>query len=294
MNQNFEAYIAPARNEKRWWKVLLTLVVWFVVYLLGSFAMGELAFRNLDIPGFKLGSFTTPIGMFVLLMTFVVWILAFWGALRLFHKRGLGTVIGGPKSKLFRDFGITFAICAGLMLFLNWVAPSSDEINENIVSSRWWSLLPFALVLMFIQVSAEEILFRGYIQQQLAVWFKSRWVFLVLPSVLFGLAHFFNTELGLQAQLTVVGFTALLGLFMADLTYRTGNLGAAIAVHFVNNFSSLLWVSYQKEMSGLARYYSPEFEGNPEGLVLAGTGMMVTMSVVFVIYFVIMEWRERR
>jgi len=294
MNQNFEAYIAPARNEKRWWKVLLTLVVWFAVYLLGSFAMGELAQRNLDIPGFRLGSFTTPIGMMVLLMTFVIWILAFWGALRLFHKRGLGTVIGGPKSKLLRNFGITFAICASLMVFLNWVAPSSDEINENITSSRWWSLLPFALILMFIQVSAEEILFRGYIQQQLAVWFKSRWVFLVLPSVLFGVAHFFNTELGLQAQLTVVGFTALLGLFMADLTYRTGNLGAAIAVHFVNNFSSLLWVSYQKEMSGLARYYSPEFEGNPEGLVLAGTGMMAVMSVVFIIYFIIMEWRERR
>ena len=37
MNPNFTAYIAPARNEARWWKVLLTLVVWFGVYaLLGN------------------------------------------------------------------------------------------------------------------------------------------------------------------------------------------------------------------------------------------------------------------
>lgn len=294
MNPNFTAYIAPARNEARWWKVLLTLIVWFGVYaLLGNIlAVGFV--RVFQVKELTQGEFTTPISMFALLLTFVVWIVVFWGALWLFHRRGLGSVIGGPRSTVLRDMLVAMVIFGVLSVAMNFVSPSEDDIVENIARGRWLILLPLALVLMFFQVSAEEIVFRGYIQQQLAVLFESRWVFMVLPSVLFGLAHFFNTDLGLEARLVVVAFTALLGLFMADLTYRTGNLGAAIGVHFVNNFGALLWLSYQKEMSGLARYYSPAFEGNPEALILAGKSSLIVMSVLFAIYFGIMEWWARR
>ena len=146
---------------------------------------------------------------------------------------------------------------------------------------------------MFFQVTAEELLFRGYLQQQFAVWIKSRWFFMVMPSLIFGLMHY-DGSMGVNVGLTLVAVTAILGLFLADLTYRTGNLGAAIGVHFANNFSAMFLVSYQEQISGLSRYIAPDFFNTPEMFYEAAQSMLITSTIIFLIYFIILEWRARR
>ncbi|WP_338153259.1 CPBP family intramembrane glutamic endopeptidase [Pseudophaeobacter leonis] len=54
----------------------------------------------------------------------------------------------------------------------------------------WLGLLPLSLLAVLVQVSAEEVVFRGYLQQALAARFKSPVIWLVAPSALFGLAHY--------------------------------------------------------------------------------------------------------
>ena len=54
----------------------------------------------------------------------------------------------------------------------------------------WLSFLPLAMAGILLQTGAEELLFRGYLQQQFAARFKSAGPWLILPSVLFGLAHY--------------------------------------------------------------------------------------------------------
>ena len=167
------------------------------------------------------------------------------------------------------------------------------QIIENLNFHKWLSVLPLGVCLMFFQVSAEELLFRGYLQQQLAVWIKNRWFYMVVPSGIFGFMHY-DGGMGVDVGLIVVATTSLLGLFLADLTYRTGNLGAAIGVHFANNFSAMFWISYQEQISGLARYTAPAFFNEPAMFVEAAKSMLITTSILFLIYFSIMEWRARR
>jgi hypothetical protein len=131
------------------------------------------------------------------------------------------------------------------------------------------------------------------LQQQLAVWIKNRWFYMVVPSGIFGFMHY-DGGMGVDVGLSVVATTSLLGLFLADLTYRTGNLGAAIGVHFANNFSAMFWISYQEQISGLARYTAPAFFNEPAMFVEAAKSMLITTSILFLIYFSIMEWRARR
>ena len=49
----------------------------------------------------------------------------------------------------------------------------------------------------------------------------------------------------------------LFGAAMADLTARAGNLGPAIAVHFVNNALALLVVALPDQLGGAALYLLP-------------------------------------
>jgi membrane protease YdiL (CAAX protease family) len=296
MNQSFAQYIQPAFSETRWWKVLLTLAVWAVGYFVLSSILLAVSPMFMDIPGLEAlaeGKFTTPISVYFLLLTFVVWVGVFWGVVALFHKRGIGSLLGGPKAKFFKCFGWAVLISAVFLIVTQTLFPTGDRIVENITFERWLTLLPLGLLLMLIQVSAEELLFRGYLQQQFAAWLNKRLFYMLVPSVLFGCAHF-STELGVGVGLMLVAATGLLGLFLADLTYRTGNLGAAIGVHFANNFGAMFYISYQEQISGLARFVAPDYFDKPELMAAAVTTMLISSGIMFAIYFAIMEWRERR
>ncbi len=52
----------------------------------------------------------------------------------------------------------------------------------------------------------------------------------------------------------IVLWAAIFALLMADITARTGSLGAAIAIHFANNAVGILLISPPDYLSGLALY----------------------------------------
>ncbi len=296
MNQNFADFVAPARSETRWWKVLLTLIVWFAGYFIFSTIFFAVMSLVVVIPGIEdaaQGKFTTPISVYLLLMTFMIWMGVFWISVWAFHKRGMASLLGGPSGRFLRCFGVAVLMSAVFLVATQTLLPSDDRIVENIAFERWLGLLPLGLFLMLVQVSAEEILFRGYLQQQLAAWINNRLFYMVVPSIIFGCAHF-SGELGTDVGIMIVVATGLLGLFLADLTYRTGNLGAAIGVHFANNFGAMFYISYQEQISGLARYVAPDYFDQPELLAAAAKTMLISSIIMFSIYFAIMEWRARR
>ena len=106
---------------------------------------------------------------------------------------------------------------------------------------------------MLIQTGTEELLFRGYLQQQLAARFPAAWVWMGVPSLAFGMLHFSTEQYGASAWFVVI-WAVCFGLAAADLTARTGNLGAAIGMHFANNAATLLLVGLYGRMDGLALY----------------------------------------
>ena len=107
-----------------------------------------------------------------------------------------------------------------------------------------------------MQVTAEELLFRGYLQQQLAARFRSPVIWLVLPSAAFGILHFDHGTFGNNAWL-VVAATAVFGLIAGDVTARTGNIGAATGLHAANNFLALFLVAPDGYLTGTNLFVFP-------------------------------------
>jgi hypothetical protein len=100
-------------------------------------------------------------------------------------------------------------------------------------------------------------LFWGYLQQQCAALSDRPWVWMGLPSLLFGAAHYLN-GFGPADGVLYALWATLLGLTCADLTARTGNIGATIGLNLSNNLFAFLIVG-EKGMpsSGLVLFLYP-------------------------------------
>jgi membrane protease YdiL (CAAX protease family) len=257
-----EALVAPARAKAQVWRLVLGLIIASGVYLLCN----QFLFRNMftllgdDADGFfeALQSGATPTAMIILLLSFGFMILGIAVAVRVVHARGVLSVLGDAGS-FWRQFRAVLAILV-LINIVVWILPpwswDGEPLQKNMAYSAWFMLLPFSLLAVFIQVSAEEVVFRGYIQQQLAARFASPVVWMLIPAILFGFGHYLPDDAGPNAQ-TIAVWAVVFGLLMADLTARAGSLGPAIAVHLVNNVTAILLVSLPDELSGLALYLTP-------------------------------------
>ncbi|WP_405375043.1 MULTISPECIES: type II CAAX prenyl endopeptidase Rce1 family protein [unclassified Microbacterium] len=114
---------------------------------------------------------------------------------------------------------------------LTFLIPADESSGGNVVApgdnpAFVWTLLIIVLLVPF-QSAAEEYVFRGYLQQMIGRWLRHPAWAILLPVPLFVLGHVYDV----LGQTSVAVFAVAAGW----LTWRTGGLEAAIALHVVNN-----------------------------------------------------------
>jgi CAAX protease family protein len=200
---------------------------------------------------------TTPVSMLILMASFVSVSVGVGIAARIMQKRSFLSIIG-PIPLAVRQFWKAFRLLLilGVVLFALPPFGFGGAPVQNMPFTSWLGLLPLSVLVVFIQTSSEEILFRGYLQQTLAARFSSPLIWMVLPSMVFALGHFAPDQAGENAFLIAV-WAGVFGVLAADLTARSGTLGPAIALHLFNNFSALLVVAMPDSLNGLSLYLLP-------------------------------------
>jgi membrane protease YdiL (CAAX protease family) len=122
---------------------------------------------------------------------------------------------------------VLYAAFTGISLLLPGESGASAAPNP-----QWMLSLILILVLVPFQSAAEEYVFRGFLMQSIGRWLRHpAWVIL-LPVPLFVMGHLYDV----LGQISVGLFAVAAGW----LTWRTGGLEAAIALHVVNNLSGFL------------------------------------------------------
>lgn len=178
----------------------------------------------------------------------------FWAA-RLWNGRSVGSLIG-PGARTLRHFvvaaGITFGV-AGLSVAIPSPVGAEIERNMDVLVWLWW--LPFTLFAVVAQTGAEEVFFRGYLQSQIAARFRNPLIWMVVPAILFGAAHYSPAHPPMTAVAYFV-FAALFGLLAGDLTARTGSIGAAWGFHFANNMIAVAFIAVEGSLTGLGLFRS--------------------------------------
>ena len=202
--------------------------------------------------------------------------------IRLLHGRGFGSLLG-PRRAFGRDLGRSL-LAVGLVLLVQqpfdlW--PDLPDLTGAPLGHWLLWLLPAALAIA-LQVTTEEVYFRGYLLQQMAALTLRPLAWLVFPSVYFGLSHLLNGA-GLAEGTLWAIWAGLLGAACADLTARTGNLGAAIGLHLGNNLFAALVLGYVGTPGfGLALFLLPEdaYVDHTEGL----SALLTSASAVDLVY----------
>ena len=282
-------FVRPAAAKTEMWRVLVMvagfeIAFWFAPVLVGGLLPGPL--RATYFEG------VSPFATLLQFATFGVTSILFVRLLHRVHDRGFWSLIGRPDTAVVDLWRTTWAV--GLVLLVVEILPPWTPLGEvaevrNLLG--WLALLPFALIVLVVQVTTEEIYFRGYLQQQLACRSANPLLWMGLPSLIFGLSHYYN-GIGVADSLIYVVWATALGLACADLTARTGTLGAAIGLHLANNvFAVLLFGVQGWPSSGLALFLFPDFDPadydyGVEALFTPGgfLELLSTVGIVFVLW----------
>ncbi len=279
----YETLIAPARPSSNPLRLMIGFTLGAVLYmLLLGFCIGVVAViiatnGDLNRAINMLLAAATPQTMLFTLFSFILMIASLWFVLKLIHKRSLGSLLG-PSRIFRRQFLRVSAFLLALQVLL-FMLPATEDVpmSAGLDFGIWLRFLPFALMALLVQVSAEEMAFRGYAQSQLAARFPHPIIWIGLPSALFGWLHYDPVMAGDNAWIIAV----MLGLFAvtaADLTARSGTLGPAIALHLFNNINALLIAAPAGNLSGLALYTFPL-----SSIQNSGSGMTFALNFVIIL-----------
>jgi membrane protease YdiL (CAAX protease family) len=249
------SFTAPARAQAELWRTALGVLgiaalyfaALFLVLNLLAAVLGDLRFAQV-IRGMLGGS--TPQGLALMLASFVPMAAAAAFVTRALHGRDWRSLLGHGAAMNFLRVAVPLTGLSLALMPLDLLDPNVGRATPLATVLGW---LPLALPLLALQVGAEELVFRGYLLQQLGARSRSPLVWMVLPSALFGMLHYAPADFGPNAIWPVLwAFT--FGCMAADLTARTGNLGAALGLHFATNFAGMFLVGLYGNLDGLSLY----------------------------------------
>lgn len=176
-------------------------------------------------------------------------ILWFW--VKFVHQQSIRSFTTSRKEvdwkRIFFSFSLWSFFIIGSTLIAYYVQPEDFVLNFQL--KPFLIFLVLAVLLIPLQTSFEEYLFRGYIMQGLGVMTRSRLIPLITTSVLFGVMHIANPEVGKLGYIILIYYIGT-GFFLGILTLMDEGLELALGFHAANNLITALlitsdWTAFQ-------------------------------------------------
>ncbi|WP_103863944.1 CPBP family intramembrane glutamic endopeptidase [Aquimarina sp. I32.4] len=184
-------------------------------------------------------------GLFLqLLLPFAFFLggLLFW--VRFVHQQSLVSLTTSRKkidwSRVFFVFFLMGGFIVISTLITYYADPGAYQYNFNPIPFLILAII--AILLIPLQTSFEEYLFRGYLMQGLGLSLKNKWAPLIITSVLFGVMHAANPEIEKLGPILMVYYIGT-GLFLGIITLMDEGMELALGFHAANNLVTVLLVT---------------------------------------------------
>ncbi len=226
----------------------LILISWLIVgALLTGFAANLF---NIDIAALAgenpslLASYQPWQAATTILVSFVPLLLMPLILQRLLLKGGYRQLFTRSNQSFGREVRIGAMVMASILLIT-----AVPDMALNSSAYEWTfnlnSFLPYLLVaaiLIPMQTTAEEVFYRGWVQQRLENGRRSIWFVSIANGFLFALPHLANPEVNGELFLAILGYGAS-GFMFAWVTMRDQSIGIAVGAHAANNILAGLFVT---------------------------------------------------
>jgi len=185
--------------------------------------------------------------MFFLLVVIIPSAMALWGLylwITKIHKLPFLKVLTSRQR-----FDIKRVMYAFLILFITIIAFliidlvfNSSNYILNFKPLPFFFLLFISFILLPLQTSSEEVLFRGYLMQGFGVLTRSRLLALIFTSTIFGLLHFANPEVDKLGYILLLSYIGT-GFFFGIVALMDEGIELTIGLHAANNIAVALFVT---------------------------------------------------
>lgn len=180
------------------------------------------------------------------LLPFIVSFIFLWLFLRFAHHKKFIVSLTAFSSfnwqKLFFAFFLWLIMSGIIDLTSYFMDPSNYEFNAP--DDSFWILLLISLILIPIQTSYEELLFRSYLLQGIGMWKPYRIVPFLFTSVAFGLMHIMNPEVGEYGYIVMSHYIGT-GLLLGALVMLSDSMEFSLGMHAANNIYSSVMVGFK-------------------------------------------------
>ena len=230
--------------ENKFWKYIIGSVIIILASTIGqipfaiavavkAFSSGESFPTTIEALMVYLEPNTT---LFLLLFSFVFGLAALILVVKYIHKQTLLSVTTSRStidwSRIFFSFFLWAIFTVGSTIAMYYATP--ENFVWNFKPIPFLILAVIGIVMIPIQTSTEEYVFRGYLMQGFAVLAKNRWFPLVLTSVIFGTMHIANPEVEKMGYIVLVYYIGT-GFFLGIITLMDEGMELALGFHAANN-----------------------------------------------------------
>tara|TARA_B100000287_G_scaffold188267_2_gene177989 strand:- start:1264 stop:2169 length:906 start_codon:yes stop_codon:yes gene_type:complete len=248
------------RNKKDpFWMYLLGSFVVIIFNFIGQF---PLTYYIIESNKFDLSSsdplellrkIESNLQLLLILIPFLFSFIGFWLIIKKLHNSSLVRIATIRKKIDFNRIIFSFVLWGGLIIFMvlfdYFIYP--DDYKWNFKLKEFLIMLPIAFLLIPIQTSLEEFIFRGYLMEGFASLLKNSWMPLIFTSLIFGLLHIYNPEVDKLGHGILIYYIGT-GLFLGVLSIMDQGIELSIGFHAANNLVTALlvtstWTVFQTE-----------------------------------------------
>ena len=246
---------AARRGDNAFFKYLLGVILAIAGAFIGQIPLGmaiimqtNTASGSVSPEGIEgmLSGLNQHLALVLMLLPFVVALLMLFISVKYIHRKRFTDVLTGRLyldwNRVFFAFGIWFFMTLLIEIAVYFSMP--ETYTWQFDWKAFLLLLPIALLILPLQTTFEEVLFRGYLMQGIGLLFSSRLIALLVTSICFGLLHFANPEIekfGLGIMMPYyIGF----GLMMGICTLMDEGTELALGIHAATNIYGVTIVSF--------------------------------------------------
>ncbi|MEL1241367.1 CPBP family intramembrane glutamic endopeptidase [Flavobacterium flavipallidum] len=240
------------RKQNKFWKYLLGSAVIITMSFIGQIplvitVLVKTALTGENYPMTNEGVMhflDSNLTFFLILLSFVFAFAGIYFVVNYMHKQTMLSLTTSRKkidwNRIWFSFGLWAIISIVSVLVYVFLNPELYVFNFKPIP--FTILFVIAVLLIPIQTSTEEYVFRGYLMQGFANLAQNRWFPLVMTSLIFGGMHLFNPEVAKIGNIIFVYYIGT-GLFLGIITLMDDGMELALGFHAANNLIGALLVT---------------------------------------------------
>ncbi|GAA0177511.1 type II CAAX endopeptidase family protein [Clostridium sediminicola] len=284
------------------WKILITYVSFFVVtniiamIVFTAYSASVLLSAGGDISPEELTKLITENNMlntsvmFIQVGIMILSVILFW---KIFDKRPLKDLglVNPLKSMNNLVYGLIFGAVSISLIFFFLLFTGQIEMVNSFLQPKITKWLIIDLVLFILVGFNEELFSRGYCITVLGQT-KSRWVMILVSSLIFSAMHLLNPNVSYLGLLNIF----LVGILFAIMFIKSGDLWMSIGYHITWNYFQGNIFGFNVSGKDVHGIYSLKYtteniinggKFGPEGGII--TSIILIISIVFVIKYTFRE-----